>query len=361
MKNRILFVLLVILLLGYTFLEYSKIKDKDLLYDKKVAASQHLERIFQQVKIYRLEIDGRIDTSIDINETGIVGPRYTYITTTLGSLESKRTTTNPHIAAMVVQMMVEAGLRKGDTVAVNASGSFPALNLAVIAAAEVLELDVLLISSIGSSTYGANDPRLTYLDMEQRLLEDGFINTSSIAYSYGGADDIGKDMDQKLLEEIGKRHQDKSFIYIKDYDENINERLKIYYTHDPNIALFINIGGNIVGLGKKDLGYGLENGYINPKLKLNYNDIGLAGNFLSRGIGVINLLDIKDLATEYGIQIDPIPIPNIAVEEIYFRYHYNRSIGILLLLIGGSGVLYYGHIHRCEIKKKLGYIKKQES
>ena len=52
----------------------------------------------------------RIDEAIDPNHTGLVGPEYTELFTTLGQLEAKRTTTNPDLAALMVYLLRRGGV-----------------------------------------------------------------------------------------------------------------------------------------------------------------------------------------------------------------------------------------------------------
>ncbi len=72
----------------------------------------------------------------DVNRTGLIGLETSPITTTLGNLEAKRTTTNPDFAALLVRLLAEAGVKRGETIAVGASGSFPALIVAALSAAK---------------------------------------------------------------------------------------------------------------------------------------------------------------------------------------------------------------------------------
>lgn len=54
----------------------------------------------------------------------MIGDEYTPITTSLGSEEAKRTTANPDMAALLVQMLTEAGVKSGDTIGAGLFG-FP--------------------------------------------------------------------------------------------------------------------------------------------------------------------------------------------------------------------------------------------
>lgn len=352
-RTQGMLVIFIILTLMLGMLEFTKVRDRDLLYDKKVEASLKLSQIFNRVKQYRLEIDGVIDKSIDINETGMIGLNYSEITTTLGSLESKRTSANPNSAAMVVELMSQAGLQKGDTIAVNVSGSFPALNFAVLAAADALDVNTIMIASVGASTYGANHKLLTYIDMEKRLFEEGIITRKSVAFSFGGENDLGTDIDQNALSKVKDRHTDKDFISIENYEDNIKYRLDIYDRYSDDIDLFINVGGNIVSGEKTDIGFEVQNGYINPNVKLNFKNKGLIGVFLSRGVGVINLINIKKIAMQYGLSIDPAPIPDIATEDIYYTYIYDKGILIAIVVFANCFFIGYGYRRRKENHRKI--------
>lgn len=58
------------------------------------------------IRDYKLEA-GLSLTPYDTHKTGMIGDEYTPITTSLGSEEAKRTTANPDMAALLVQMLTE--------------------------------------------------------------------------------------------------------------------------------------------------------------------------------------------------------------------------------------------------------------
>ena len=49
-------------------------------------------------------------------------------------IKKQRSAANPNIAAMIVDMLTQCGVKAGDPVAVNCSGSFPGLNVSVLCA-----------------------------------------------------------------------------------------------------------------------------------------------------------------------------------------------------------------------------------
>lgn len=146
----------------------------------QLAAADLLEDCFRQVRTYKEEL-GIPLSELDYHQTGMIGESYTGITTTLGAIEAKRTTAWPEMGALCVRLLHEAGVRSGDTVGAGFSGSFPAMDLAVIAACQVMGVELIYISSVGASTYGANHPALTFPEMAHRLVEDGLLETDSAA------------------------------------------------------------------------------------------------------------------------------------------------------------------------------------
>ncbi|TFH36998.1 MAG: poly-gamma-glutamate system protein, partial [Bacteroidia bacterium] len=90
------------------------------------------------ISAYCRDNEINIDRINDPALTGLVGGEMTGITTTLGHLEAKRTTLDPRFASLVVELLTQAGVKRGDTIAIGSSGSFPALMIASLAAAEAM-------------------------------------------------------------------------------------------------------------------------------------------------------------------------------------------------------------------------------
>ena len=205
MKNQYRALALVVLAAALVLLELTKgtVLTEDA--PEKRAASQRAAACYEAIYAEKLSRGLEMDAGADINRTGMIGLDYSFITTTVGNLEAKRTSTNPNMAAVVVDMLHELKLQPGDKVAVNCSGSFPALNIAVMCALQELQLEPYLISSFGSSTHGANDPEFTYLDMEHLLVEQGLLTHKSDLFSIGGMEDLGKEMPPEIVDAIVAR------------------------------------------------------------------------------------------------------------------------------------------------------------
>ena len=259
-----------------------------------------------------------VNEAEDRNRSGVIGEAFTPMTTTLGSLEAKRTAATPDAAAMLVQMFAELGLAPGDRVAVNMSGSFPGLNLAVCCAMEAMDLQAVCIASAGASSYGANQLDFTYVDMHSHLVTGGWIHVPLAAASVGGTDDVGRDMwDQGAPEAIRAAIARAGIPRIDEPDLacNLLRRMEIYQQDGP-IAAFVNIGGNWVS------GAGGETVLPTGVLRAEATDPsawpdGLIRRFLEEGVPVLHLLNLKSLSIAYGLPFDPNPVPRIGVAAVY--------------------------------------------
>lgn len=302
-------------------------------YDIKLQAASQAASCFEAIRTEKLH-RGLPENSSDLNHTGMIGPDYSLITTTLGEIGAKRTSTDPNWAAVIADMFHELGLSPGDRIAINCSGSFPALNLSALCAAEAMSLEPVMISSFGASTHGANDPDFTYPDMEWFLFQNGLISHKSDWVSIGGNLDIGTDMDPALTDAITHRLSDTygySFFYDDDLAHNIQTRYAFYRANDP-IKCFVNIGGNDASFGDSMIMVHADGGIL-TELSENDHSVGLVQLFLRDDIPVIHLLNLKGLAADYHMPFDPSPLPSIGEAGVYYHTVYSRPCILLTLFL----------------------------
>ena len=327
---------LAVLIIAFALLEATKVTIPAEDSEWKLEASRRAAACYEAIYQLKLERGLEMNAAADINHTGMIGLEYSFITTTIGNLEAKRTATNPNMAAVAVDMFQELDLQPGDKVAVNCSGFFPALNIAVMCAIEVMELDPYLISSFGSSTHGANDPELTYLDMEHYLYTKGLLQHKSDLFSIGGMEDLGKEMPQELVDTIVARIQ--GYGYEQFYDEdllhNVRERYQIY-RDQGDVKCFINVGGNDASFGDSSVMVHTDGGIL-TELSEKDNSTGLVQLFLKDGIPVIHLLNIKSLAADYGLPIDPVPLPEPGEGGVYSEVRYRKEIAVIGLALAAA-------------------------
>ncbi|MCF7903331.1 MAG: poly-gamma-glutamate system protein, partial [Candidatus Marinimicrobia bacterium] len=103
-------------------------------YDLKVRAAQRMQRAMTILKNERMAAAVFIDDVNDPNHTGLIGRQSSFITTDEGDLDSKISVLDPNVAAIMVDLLRQAGVGAGDTLAVTVSGSMPGANLAVYCA-----------------------------------------------------------------------------------------------------------------------------------------------------------------------------------------------------------------------------------
>jgi poly-gamma-glutamate system protein len=274
-----------------------------------------MERAVNAVARYSESAGIGIDESLDPSRTGLIGPEYSPLFTTLGQLEAKRTTTNPDMAALIVHLLRRAGVSAGDTIAVGGSASFPALMIATVAAAEAMGVHPVTILSLGSSAYGATRPGFNLLDIYQLLLGEGILSTAPAAASLGGEGDLGAEFDpsfrESLLQQI--RMSGVPLLLEPDLRENVARRVAIYGLP----AAFVNIGGADANLGSSPLVLKLAAGLNTEVVLPPPAQRGVLFEMAARGVPVIHLLHIRGLALRYGLPWDPVPLPEPGTARLH--------------------------------------------
>ncbi len=276
------------------------------------------------------------DAANDINRTGLIGIETSPVTTTLGNLEAKRTTINPNFAGLLVRLLSEAGVRPGDVVAVGASSSFPALIVAVLAAARVLGAEPLLICSLGASQWGANDPRFDWLDMFDCLGRGPDAPGRILALAVGGDEDRGGELSvlgRKLLEDRIRR-TGLPTLDEPDLERNVGSRVRLYIeaASGRRIGAFVNIGGSWANIGTDASVLRVAPGLARVAEIPPAGNRGVLQEMASRGVPVIHLLYIKGLAAAHGLPWDPSPLPRPGEGDLYARPE--RLVGALAALCG---------------------------
>ena len=332
-------VLLLSLLVSLLILERSVREEAKPWQDIQLKAAQKTAEAFAAIREERLRRGDSFSPADDPNQTGLIGSPYTEITTTLGNLESKRSTTNPNTAAMITDMLLSLGVKPGDTVAVSFSSSFPCLNTAVLCSRDVIGAEGIVVSSVGASSYGANDPAFTWLDMDHFLFSRGIIKNHSAYFSMGGSGDQGKEMPEETKLTIRSRLENfgLTFLDYEELGENIAARESIYFSENSGEgssgppAVFINAGGNLLSFGGGTELISADNGILLP-CSVPEEAGGLIPLFLRRAIPVIPLLNMKSLLPSYGLPVDPVPLPEVGSGGVYNEKTCSKALAAVLLV-----------------------------
>lgn len=280
----------------------------------------------------------------DPNRTGLIGLEVDDLTTSVGQLEAKRTTTNPNFAGLVVHLLSEAGVRAGSTVAIGSSGSFPALLIASLAATQALRVHPAVIISLGASTYGATGAEFDLLRIYQLLLEEGVVQVPPIAVSLGGEKDAGLNFEPGLKERLTRQVESCGYpvLYEPDLRNNLKKRLELYAraAGSAGVAAFVNIGGAYANLGTSELVLEMKPGLSRPAGLPPENQRGVLFEMAARGVPVVHLLFIRGLAEKYGLPWDPVPLPRagdwrIPSEEGEGSWQFRAVAAVYFILLVG--------------------------
>ncbi len=298
-------------------------------YSQMLTIAERVERAYKAIQLEKAAI-----ALPDNHYSGMIGAEFTGITTTLGAYEAKTTATNPNFSSIIYRYVEDMQLKRGDTVALNFSGSFPALNLQAVITLEAMGLKPVIITSFGASTFGATDPEMTYVDMEYLLYQKRLIGSRSSLVSPGGDCDLGINMESEALATICERLEGYGYtVYTApSAEENLKKRLGVY----GDAVALINIGGNAVsGIETYPGVYGL----LENDTPGDYS--GVIGAFLSQGKPVLHLLNIKEIALKNNLPIDPETIVlgkgGAFTEVVYSLFWLIALLASLVLLIVRMG------------------------
>jgi poly-gamma-glutamate system protein len=313
-----------------------------------LSASTEMQRAINLVRSCREEKSLPFDLKTDPNQTGLIGLKWSALTTTLGQLEAKRTTTNPDFAGLIVYLLRQAGVKRGEAVAIGASSSFPALIIASLAACKALEINPIYIVSLGASQWGANDPRFTWLDIQDCLEEARWLPGLPVALSLGGARDNGPGLEPEAKEMLLRKISERGLklIHEPDLEKNVALRLNLYETgaRGKRIGAFINIGGGWANMGESEEILRLPPG-LNIIDRTAEQFQGVVWEMGRRRIPVIHLLYIKGLAEKYGLPWDPEPLPQPGQSGFYrlarSSARHFKLLAITYLLIASLCLLFF--------------------
>ena len=366
-SKTVLSVLSLLSLMAFLAVEYGKEDVKLKWYDQKLEASELASEATEYLKEFRMQKSVFVDVVNDPNETALIGQDITPITTDRGFIEAKLTSTNPNFAAVVVDMLKEAELEKDDVVAIAFTGSFPGLNIAVHSAVQTLKLKPIIITSVGASNWGANDPFYTWLDMEKILFKADIFKNKSVAASIGGGVDRGRGLSpdgrQLIIDAINRNKVE--FINEEHLESSIQKRIDIFneQSKKEKIKAFINVGGGISSIGSVE-NYKFIPGGLSISLPMkNYPVRGVTIHMAENNIPIVHLLNVNQLAQKYGLPVNPTPLPRPGAGEIFIQKRYSVMLtsGVTIFLIIAISFVFIMERKRHQLGTEMISIQSSES
>lgn len=315
------------------------IKSKD--YQEKVNAAEIMRKAIDALQNYRLPgIDNpSTEGSTDRLINTMLGEKDSPITTDEGSVDEKLTVLNPNFSAAVVDLFSQCKLETGDTIAVFVTGSLPGANIAVYSAIKAMDLNPIIITSVGSSWWGANRPDFTWLDMEKVLSDAGVFPYRSIAASIGGKDDNGGiRLSEVGINLISKAIDRNGAVFINEgsLTRNIQGRLKILKRVAPleSYKAAVNVGGGIATVGPPANARLIPQGFSRRLPNVMFPNPGsLIHYFNDENVPTINISDVTRIAKDYRLRVPPAVSRKIGDGQVYQHERYNLTSAIIALVM----------------------------
>jgi len=340
--DRLLFLLAGAALVALVTVETFTSRESSAYYEEMLSASRVAQEAIDRLRPIRGRIEP-INPEVDPTRSGLIGVATSPITSNSGHLEAKQATINPNWAAVAVRMLGEAGVEPGDRVAVAISGSFPALNLAVYAAMQALDVEPVIIVSGAASQWGANVPGFAWMDIARHLRDARIISFKAVSATLGGLDDRGvglNDEGKRLIREAAER-AGIELIVPESYEASVAERIRIYKDEAGKnpIAALINVGGGIATTGPASIDHFFDSGVSRSASSGAFRIPSVMGHFLRQDVPVIHFSGIRNLATRYGMPYPPKQMPGLGSGGVYQAESYRRWLAglmiVLLLLLTG--------------------------
>ncbi len=347
-SRRVLVLLSVMALAAFGAVETWLVRAQQPHYQEKLRAAEIARDAFRAIAAERLRRGIAIDPATDPAESGLIGELLSPVTSSVGHAGAKQTSINPNFAAVLVELLRRAGVAPGDTVAAGFSGSFPALNVAALAAIHAIGARPLIITSVSASQWGANHPQFMWPDMERTLRDAGVLPYTSLAATPGGVNDraVGLSGDGKQLLADAAARNGIRYIEPSDYDDGIAQRMALFREHagDAPIAAYVNVGGGTSSVGTRAGKHQFQPG-LNPSPPRGPMIDSVMARFSAEGVPVIHMLRIDTLAGTYGLPLQPQRTPEVGQGQVFVKDVYNRPLAAaaLLVLVGAMvGLLRFG-------------------
>lgn len=337
-SRRALGLIALLAVSGFAAVERFPVQTKQRFHKEKLAASHLAAEAFAVLGRERAKMGHKVDPDSDPTGSGLMGELMTSVTSNSGNIRAKQTTINPNYAAVVVDMLRRAGVEPGDTIAIGFSGSFPALNVCVLAAAKTMNVDAVVISSNSASQWGANSTDFLWVDWERVLVEKKVFTERSIAASIGGIEDRGLGMSQEGRDVITAAIVENGIPLLtpSDYADSVEHRMRLFREGAGGAAIkaYVNVGGGTTSVGTR-VGKHIFKPGLNVRPPVGGPAIdSVMSRFADEGTPVIHLVNLNPIARRYGLEVSPKKMPPVGVGEVFQRAEYNPWIaGVFLVAI----------------------------
>ena len=304
------------------------------LYDTKLSSARLAAQALSAVKEYRQQLGIPIDSVNDPGGTGLVGLQYSQTTYGRSDLSDALTTTNPNFAAALVEMLHRAGVRPGDSIGVSWDGTYPALNIELLAVAKTMNLRPVIVSAQSAGSWGANYPGLAWLDIERLLLRAGLWNYRSAWATLGGDNDAGRGLSPEGRAILAVAAESSRVLVVTPaaLSDGIDRRTEAF----KGIKVLVSIGRAAADIG--DPKARIASRVLAGRLARNGKS-GAIRAMLDKGIPVLRIGNPSQVAIDFHLPVAAGRLPEIGKGRLYFERRYSVVLSavaslILLVLLG---------------------------
>jgi poly-gamma-glutamate system protein len=205
-----------------------------------------------------------------------------------------------------------------------------------------MDLRAVIVSSVGASSHGANEPRWTWLDMERTLRERGLISCATTAAALGGLVDESGGLDGTGIAAGRAAILRNRLAFLDDggratLARDVARRLAFFDSASAaRPAAFINVGGALVALGDTPAAPPFPPGLTLAKRPASLDPRrGLLDRMAERQIPVIHLLNLRALAARYDLPFDPATKPDWHDATVLKPTRYARAFAAVGAVVIG--------------------------
>lgn len=325
----------------YLWAEYSRVDVQRDHYEVKLIAANRMNEALKTLERQGGE-DENLESYGDARLDAVIGQQFSTITTDIASFEEKMAGANPNLAAAVVEVLIDAGLEKGDVIAVAMTGSNPGANLAVLSACDALGIEPVTITALSSTWWGANDPRNTWADMQTLLHKSGLLNEKTVAFSRGGIDDNALGLSSIGRAELAAAAERNGATLIES--QSIGQASLNWWTafksaaNGKKLAAYVNVGEGVASLGhKENLGL-LANGIYRSLPARNWPARGVMHMAAQEDVQVIQIASALKLSQAYGLGAPSIPLANPGKGDVFTTTRYDLRVAVIALVLSLSAL-----------------------
>jgi poly-gamma-glutamate system protein len=335
--NRWVLVGLAVLSLLFFFVVTRSVRTtRSRLYDEKLASARLSEQAFRVVREMRLQLGLPIDSVNDPNVSGLVGAQYSQTSYGRGDLSDELATIDPNFSAAMVEMLHRAGVRRGDSIGVSWDGSYPALNIQLLAVAKTMNLRPVIVTAQSAAAWGADYPGFTWLDIERRLVRAGLWAYRSKCATLGGADDLGQGLSPEGRAILAAAAESAGVeLCDRPLDSAVGESgprtgVALRMAAFAGVRAFVSIGKSVADVGDPlaRVPSRVMSGRIDRRGKS-----GVIGAMLDRGVPVVRIGNPSQVAIDYHLPLSPVPMPETGKGRLFHERRYSVALAAIFAAI----------------------------